>query len=143
MKQPNALNILIVDDEKIVRETLIAMINHLGHSTEGVSDGLAGREVLKNRYYDAAFVDIGMPGLDGISLLKWTKQEQQQVLIIIITGHGVEDSRDEALRFGAFSFLKKPFSLKEIKRLINEITVNREKKNFSGDNLHPLQGTAL
>jgi DNA-binding NtrC family response regulator len=124
MKQSDSLKILVVDDEEIVRLTLSAMIDHMGHTAECVNDGLAGKQALKNNKFDAAFVDIRMPGLDGMSLLKWATQKRLDLPIIIMSGHGVEDSRDEALQSGAFSFLSKPFSLVGIKGLIENIQDN-------------------
>ena len=124
MKQTDSLQILVVDDENIVRLTLAAMIDHLGHSAICVNDGLAGKQTLNNNKYDAAFVDMRMPGLDGMNLLKWSRQKQLGLPIIIMSGHGAESSRDEALQSGAFAFLTKPFSLVGIKSLIEKIQDN-------------------
>jgi two-component system nitrogen regulation response regulator NtrX len=124
VKQTATMKILIVDDEEIVRLTLSAMIDHMGHTAKCVNDGLAGKQALKNNKYDAAFVDIRMPGLDGMNLLKWSRQQQLDLPIIIMSGHGAEDSRAEALRSGAFAFLTKPFSLVGIKDLIEKIQKN-------------------
>jgi DNA-binding NtrC family response regulator len=70
------------------------------------------------------FVDMRMPGLDGMNLLKWSRQKRLGLPIIIMSGHGAEDSRDEALQSGAFAFLSKPFSLVGIKGLIEKIQDN-------------------
>jgi DNA-binding NtrC family response regulator len=121
MKSNKALKILIVDDEAIVRETLTAIINRLGPMTEWVSDGRKGQENIKMKAYDAAFVDMRMPGLDGISFLKWLQEEQMDIPVIIMTGHGDEEARADALSSGAFAFLNKPFSLVEIKQLVKAI----------------------
>jgi DNA-binding NtrC family response regulator len=121
MKQTDSLKILVVDDEDIVRLTLTAMIDHMGHSAKCVNDGLAGKQTLNDNKYDAAFVDMRMPGLDGMNLLKWSRQKRLGLPIIIMSGHGAEASRDEALQSGAFAFLSKPFSLVGIKGLIEKI----------------------
>jgi len=121
VKPTDKLKILVVDDEDIVRLTLAAMIEHMGHTAECVNDGLAGKQALKNNKYDAAFVDMRMPGLDGMNLLKWSRQKRLDLPIIIMTGHGAEDSRDEALQSGAFAFLAKPFSHAGINGLIEKI----------------------
>jgi DNA-binding NtrC family response regulator len=121
MKQTDSLQILVVDDENIVRLTLAAMIDHMGHSAICVNDGLAGKQTLNNNKYDAAFVDMRMPGLDGMNLLKWSRQKRLGLPIVIMSGHGTEASRDEAMQSGAFAFLTKPFSLVVIKGLIEKI----------------------
>ena len=124
MKQTDTLKILVVDDEDIVRSTLAAMIDHMGHTAKCVNDGFAGKQVLKNNKYDAAFIDMRMPGLDGMKLLKWSIQNRLSLPIIIMSGHGAEDSRDEALQSGAYAFLSKPFSLMGIKDLLEKIQDN-------------------
>jgi two-component system nitrogen regulation response regulator NtrX len=124
VKQTDTLKILVVDDEEIVRLTLSAMIDHMGHTAECVNDGLAGKQTLKNNKYDAAFVDMRMPGLDGMNLLKWSRQQQLELPVIIMSGHGAEDSRAEALQSGAFAFLTKPFSMVGIKGLLDKIQDN-------------------
>jgi DNA-binding NtrC family response regulator len=124
MKQTGSLKILVVDDEDIVRLTLAAMIDRMGHTAKCVNDGFAGKQVLKNNKYDAAFVDMRMPGLDGMNLLKWSRQKRLGLPIIIMSGHGAEDSRDEALQSGAFAFLSKPFSLMRIKGLLEKVQDN-------------------
>jgi DNA-binding NtrC family response regulator len=121
MKPAEPLKILVVDDEEIVRLTLSAMFHHLGHTAECVNDGLAGKQSLENNKYDAAFVDMRMPGLDGMNLLKWSRQNRLDLPIVIMSGHGGEDSRDEAMQSGAYAFLSKPFSLAEVKGLIEKI----------------------
>jgi len=124
MKRTDKLKILVVDDEDIVRLTLAAMIDHTGHTVECVNDGLSGKQALMKNKYDAAFVDMRMPGLDGMNLLKWSRQERLGLPIIIMSGHGAEDSRKEALQSGAFAFLAKPFSIVVIKGLIEKIQEN-------------------
>jgi DNA-binding NtrC family response regulator len=124
MKQTDSLKILVVDDEDIVRLTLAAMIDHMGHSAKCVNDGLAGKQNLNDINYDAAFVDMRIPGLDGMNLLKWSRQKRLGPPIIIMSGHGAEASRDEALQSDAFALLSKPFSLVGIKGLIEKIQGN-------------------
>lgn len=121
MKLVKPLLFLIVDDEAIVRETLTKILEHFGHMAHSVGDGIAGREALIETSYDAAFVDMRMPGLDGIHLLKWAHEFQLTLPIIIMSGHGGKDTCDEVMASGAFAFIDKPFRLKEIKQIITDI----------------------
>ncbi|BBO72529.1 hypothetical protein DSCA_64590 [Desulfosarcina alkanivorans] len=126
MKSAEPLKILVVDDEVVVQETLADMMAHFGHTADRANDGVSGKKHMEQDRYDAAFVDMRMPGIDGMSLLKWSRQAHLPLPIIIMTGHGQTDARDAALQSGAFAFLNKPFSLKEIKDLLKAIR-NRQK----------------
>ena len=121
MKPESSLKILIVDDEIVVRDTLTAMMKHFGHATDCASDGLSAQEIMRQHEYDVVFLDIRMPGLDGITLLKWCREKDLSSQVIIMTGHGEEKTREEALQYGAFAFLNKPFKLNEINELINQV----------------------
>lgn len=121
MSTCKAFKILVVDDEEIVRHTLKAILNRLGYHVEGVEDGLTGLRVIETGDYHAAFVDIRMPGLDGISLLRQVKKIRPNISIIIISGHGSDETRKEAMQAGAFAFLHKPFRFKDIQELMKKI----------------------
>ena len=121
MKQMDTLNILIIDDEDVVRDTLTAILTYLGHKPESARDGLLGKDMMQRKKFNAAFVDLRMPGIDGMTLLKWARQTHPELPIIIMTGHGAEESQDEAMKSGAYAFLTKPFSIKKIKHLVIEI----------------------
>jgi DNA-binding NtrC family response regulator len=120
MTQMDNLNILIVDDEDVVRDTLTAIMTYLGHKPESARDGLLGKDMMQQKKFSAAFVDLRMPGIDGMTLLKWARQTHPDLPMIIMTGHGDDESRDEAMKSGAYAFLTKPFSIKEIKQLVIE-----------------------
>ena len=121
MATPKPLKILVVDDEEIVRHTLEEFLNYLGHHADGVEDGLLGLRALEDGHYDAAIVDIRMPGLDGISFLSRSRKIWPDLPIIIVTGHGSDETREEAMQAGAFAFLAKPFRFDEIKELMTNI----------------------
>ena len=115
------MHFLLVDDESIVHETLRAFMHHLGHTSESANNGINGQQALLKKHYDAAFVDIRMPGMDGISLLKWCRDAQPHLAVVIMTGHGADVAREMAMRCGAYAFIEKPFSLRKIKQLIKNI----------------------
>jgi len=115
------LNILVVDDEEIVRETIMEFIDFLGHTAEEAIDGLAGLKALETRRYDATFADIRMPGLNGMGFLARARQVQQGIPIVMISGHGCDETRKEAMDAGAFAFLNKPFKFTEFEDLIAKI----------------------
>ena len=126
MNPTRSLNILVVDDEEIVRETLTAIIDFLGHTIELVNDGFFAKERLSGKDYDVAFFDMRMPGLDGMDLLAWCRHEKPHLPVIIMSGHGPEAFQEEALQAGAYKFIKKPFSIEEIKGLLVSIAKKKQ-----------------
>jgi two-component system nitrogen regulation response regulator NtrX len=129
MDPTRALKILIVDDEEIVRYTLGEILQMIGHSPDHQEDGQAGLHAIQNTTYDVAFIDIRMPGMGGIDLLQQALAVQPHLSIIVMSGHGDAETRQEAIQAGAFSFLYKPFRLKEIIDIIESVI---RKKEFDG-----------
>jgi len=123
MEQTRPLKILIVDDEEIVRYTLGEFLQMTGHATDLEEDGASGLRALRNVGYDAAFFDIRMPGMNGISLLQQALAIQPDLCIIVMSGHGDAETRQEAIQAGAYTFLYKPFRLAEVRDIINRISL--------------------
>jgi CheY-like chemotaxis protein len=121
MNKPHALKILVVDDEEIVRYTLEKLINHLGHHCYCVADGLVGLRSMESDDYDAAIVDIRMPGLDGFAFLDRARTIRPGMPVVIVSGHASDETMEEVMQAGAFAFLPKPFRLNDIGRLLEKI----------------------
>jgi DNA-binding NtrC family response regulator len=116
-----SLKILVVDDEEIVRDTLKQLLDYLGYQVDCAEDGNSGLRALEDRCYDVALVDIRMPNLNGMDFLRRSKEIRPNIPVVIITGHGSESTRSEALAAGAFSFLQKPFRFSDIQELMDRI----------------------
>ena len=116
-----SLTVLVVDDEEIVRHTLKALLNHQGYQVDCAEDGNSGLRALEDGRYDVVFVDLRMPGLDGMGFLSQSKEIQPHIPVIIVTGHGSDKTREEALAAGAFGFLHKPFRFSDIRELVDRI----------------------
>ena len=123
MKEDNALEILIVDDEEIIREILKDFIDFIGHHATCVDNGLDGLKAVEESEYDMAFVDIKMPGMDGIDFLHNLKKTElkSNLPVFIMTGHGSDEIRGQAITAGASGFLCKPFGLTEIQQITDKI----------------------
>lgn len=130
MKKINALKVLIVDDEEIIREILNDFFDYLGHTATAVDNGLEGLKAIETSDYDVAFVDIRMPGIDGIEFLQRLKKinTAKQIPVFIMTGHGDDATRDEAMAAGASGFLCKPFGITEIQSITNPIIESKRKE---------------
>jgi len=116
--------ILVVDDEEIIRKRMKSLLELDGHETFTAGDGQEGLEGLCKEHPEIALLDIKMPGMDGIEVLKKIKEKSQksakETEVIIITGHGGVDTAIEALREGAFGYVQKPIDYDEL-----EIEINR------------------
>lgn len=113
--------ILVVDDEDVVREVLGEFLELLNFEIEDARDGAAGLEALKKNDYRAAIADIRMPKLDGIGFLRKSRRLRPNLPVVIITGQGCEETRKEAMKAGAFAYLRKPFRYHEVKALLEQI----------------------
>jgi DNA-binding NtrC family response regulator len=103
------MNIMIVDDERIVRESLFHWFAKLGHTVEKASSGFEALELLEKSAFDVLFVDIRMPEMNGIELLEKVKTEYPETVVIIITAYGSIESAVNAMQLGASDYLLKPF----------------------------------
>ena len=114
--------LLIVDDEKIVIEGLKSAANWQDHQIEIVGSALDGEEALKeimNKKPDIVLVDIRMPKLNGLDLIKETKVLNLDTVFIIISGYSNFDYAKRAIQLGAIDYLVKPIEVEEIISSIN------------------------
>ncbi|HEX7523860.1 MAG TPA: sigma-54 dependent transcriptional regulator [Candidatus Deferrimicrobium sp.] len=113
-------SILVVDDEPAIRRLLADFFGSHGFEIVGVGDGQAGIDLLRQRKFDLLFLDLTMPGMGGIDVLREVKVLDIHIHSIVITGFGTIQSAVEAVRLGAYDYITKPFNLDELM-----ITVNR------------------
>ncbi|HEV8081637.1 MAG TPA: sigma-54 dependent transcriptional regulator [Chitinophagaceae bacterium] len=101
-------SILIIDDEKSIRKTLNEILSFEGYKIDEASDGEEGLKKFKEKSYDIVLCDIKMPKLDGIEFLEKAKEINDEVPIIIISGHGNIETAVEAVKKGAYDYISKP-----------------------------------
>ncbi len=119
-------SVLIVDDEKNIRLTLSQALESLDLETDTALNGEEALEKLNQKEYGLMLLDLKMPGMDGMEVLRQVRQIKPGIRVIIITAHGTIDSAVEAMKLGAVDFLQKPFAPKEIRDLVVRV-MNREK----------------
>ena len=102
-------SILIVDDLVSIHEMLEAVIQPTGYSTAFATDGEKALVRYKAEKFDLVLADIDMKPMDGITLLKQLKQYDPSCVVIIMTAYASTESAIQALKFGAFDYLQKPF----------------------------------
>ena len=101
-------SILIIDDEKSIRKTLTEILSYEGYKIDEASDGEEGLKKFKEKNYDLVLCDIKMPKLDGIEFLEKAREINDEVPIIIISGHGNIETAVEAVKKGAYDYISKP-----------------------------------
>lgn len=101
-------SILIIDDEKSIRKTLNEILSFEGYKIDEAADGEEGLKKFKDKNYDLVLCDIKMPKLDGIEFLEKAKEINDEVPIIIISGHGNIETAVEAVKKGAYDYISKP-----------------------------------
>ena len=118
--------LLVIDDEKNIREGLAAGLELAGYEVEVAADGNSGFKRFLKGDIDLVISDLRMPGLDGEELLKKILAEISDFPVIILTGHGTVETAVEAMRLGAWNFLSKPVNLDHLSELVKQALTNRE-----------------
>ena len=118
--------ILIVDDEKAIRESVSLVLSEEGYKTEIASNGNEALEFLNEQDYDVLITDLKMPGMDGIELIKKSMKICPQTSVIIITAHASVESAIEALRIGAFDYILKPFDFDDLILKVQRLLKHKE-----------------
>jgi len=131
MEKPHqgGLRILFADDEAHLRDLMQMELPRMGHEVTVCPDGTAALKALEKGPYDAALVDMRMPGLTGIELLGKVRQISPDTQVIILTGHATVDTAVQALRLGAFDYLTKPCKWAELEVLLKRIAERRALTN--------------
>jgi two-component system response regulator PilR (NtrC family) len=106
--------VLVVDDEEIMRDILETLLTREGYDVRLASSGAEGLELARALPFDAAIVDIMMPGLDGIATLDELRRIDEDLAVIIITAYGSIESAISAMKSGAFDYVTKPFKNEEV-----------------------------
>jgi two-component system response regulator HydG len=115
------VKILVVDDELIVRESLIAWLRKAGHEVDAAEGGRRALEMLTLKDYDLLFVDIKMPDLGGMDVLKHVKAHFPLCMVVMITAYGSVDTAVEAMKNGANDYLMKPFEPEQLAILVEKL----------------------
>lgn len=110
----NMAHILVVDDEKAIRNSLKDILEYEKHNVSLAANGTEGLETLKKESFDALLLDIKMEGLDGMEVLEQVAKDYPDLPVIMISGHGTVDTAVKAIKMGAFDFIEKPLDLNRL-----------------------------
>src|SRR6266567_1389276 len=104
-------NVLIVDDESAIRESLKGVLEDEGYQASATESGESCLDLLRDTPFDVVFLDIWLPGMDGLDTLQKIRELENHPEVIIISGHGTIETAVRATKLGAFDFLEKPLSV--------------------------------
>ena len=128
----NKISILVVDDELSIRESLSGWLKRGGYQVETAADGLTALAKTRENQYDIMLIDVKMPEMDGLTLLKKFKESETDTAILMMTAHGDIHDAVEAIKLGAFDYLLKPFELEELSFTIEKLV---QMQNLAMENL--------
>ncbi|HEY6347997.1 MAG TPA: sigma-54 dependent transcriptional regulator [Candidatus Angelobacter sp.] len=119
---PHYLSLLVVDDERWIRESCKEVAEEMGFKVFNADRSNVAIRQMESHSIDVVLLDIKLPGHDGLGLLLKIKQQQPETEVIMITGHATVDSVLTAMKNGAYDYLRKPFNLADLKRLLERVT---------------------
>lgn len=118
-RKPDLIRVLLADDDATIRKLVACSLPQKGFAVEVISDGALARDHLKAWEVDVLVTDIGMPGMGGMELIRWTRAHRPEVRIVAITGLNTPELITACLELGATRCLAKPFTMEVLARAIN------------------------
>jgi len=115
------ISILVVDDELSIRESLSGWLQQDGYEVESAADGPAALAKAQETHYDIMLLDVKMPRMDGITVLKTLRESNADTAVVVMTAHGAIQDAVEAMKLGAHDYLLKPFDLEEMSLIIEKL----------------------
>ncbi|NWF74930.1 MAG: sigma-54-dependent Fis family transcriptional regulator, partial [Nitrospirae bacterium] len=115
------LSILLVDDEPLMRLSMVDALEAIGHDVEAAASGTEGIEAIRRRPFDLVITDLRLPGADGLTVLRATKEQSPSTEIVVITAHGSVETAVGAMKSGAFDYITKPFQMDELLLIVERV----------------------
>lgn len=129
--------ILVVDDDRGMREFLEIMLTQEGHGVQCASDGKKALEFCDRKQFDLAITDLRMPKVDGIDFLKGVKETSPGTMVIVITAYASGSTAMTAMKEGAYDYIEKNFDIEDLKRIIQDALAKKEAR---GDDAEFIKG---
>ncbi len=125
-----AATVLIIDDDKMICSYLGGVLSEDGYEVLQAATSAEGETLLKTKPVDIVLLDLRLPDKDGISVLRWIKQEEPNVQVIVLTAFGAVESAVEAMKLGAYDYIDKPSDVSKLRlaitRALKELTMRHE-----------------
>ncbi len=116
--------ILVVDDDHLLCKNLKEHLKTSGYQPTCAFSGMEAVGVIKERDFHLVLTDLEMPYIDGFGLIKFIKTIKSEIPVILMTGDGEASTKDKALELGASEFIRKPFNIDHLLRVINKVLSN-------------------
>lgn len=124
--------ILVVDDEKVIREILADFLTLEGFNVTTAADGAAAIENLRSGHFNMVISDLKMPNMGGLELLEYIQENHDDLLTVIMTGFGTVETAIEAMKKGAYDYILKPFKVEEVVHIVHR---GMEKQRLISENV--------
>src|SRR6202161_4611497 len=125
----NFLNLLIVDDERSIREACREIAQSLGFAACAADSAEQAYRHLDSQAFDAVLLDLRLPGVGGLEALRRIRERRPEAVIIVVTGYGTVQSAVQAMKNGAYDYVTKPFSVDELKMLLERVVSHLKLKS--------------
>ncbi len=114
------IKILVIDDEQGIRDLFIQALEEDDYEVLTVDNGEQGLEIIKNEKPNVTFLDLKLPGIDGLEVLKRISDLKSKPIVIMITGHGTIAKAAKTMDLGAYDYIVKPFDIDDIIKLMKQ-----------------------
>jgi len=125
-------SVLIVDDEKNIRLTLSMALEKLNVPVDTAVNGEEALQKLAEKSYGLMLLDLRMPGIDGMEVLRRVPEIRPEVKVVIITAYGSIEAAVEAMKLGAVDFLQKPFDAEDVRELVSSLLDQATQERYRG-----------
>ena len=122
------MKVLVVDDEKIKLITLRDDLREANYDTIAVESPAIGLQLVQNEHFDVLVTDLRLPKMHGIEFLKRVQKEQPHIIVIVMTAYASVETAVEAMKFGAYHYIKKPFSSEELIQMLDKLKMLHGKR---------------
>lgn len=116
-----SLSILVIDDEPLMRMSIVDALQAVGHDVQEAADGTEGLALLQTKPFDLVITDLRLPGADGVQIVRACQQAPRKPEVIVITAHGSVDTAVQAMKSGAHDYITKPFSMDELLLIVARV----------------------
>src|SRR5437868_15087091 len=120
----NFLNLLIVDDERAIREVCREVAQSLGFNAVVADSAEHAYRLLDAQNIDVVLLDLKLPGVGGLEALHQIKERRPDAVVVVVTGYGTVQSAVQAMKNGAYDYVTKPFSMDELKLLLEKVSTH-------------------